>query len=129
MAGKPTLDEVLSLVSDALFPAELGEAPVAIDSRGYDDDTPLHVLAWRNDVAGAEVVIAAGADVNAIGDMGETPLHVAIAMDSVEMAKLLLRHGANRKVRSEFDETPMEKALKKGGPIVKLFRRRRKKVD
>jgi ankyrin repeat protein len=120
MAGNRTLREVLASVSDALFPAELGEKPVAIDSRGCDGDTPLHVLAWRNDVAGAAMLIAAGADVNAIGDMSETPLHVAIAMNSVEMAGLLCRSGANREVRSEFGETPLEKASRKGGLIEKV---------
>src|SRR5262245_1365693 len=105
MAATRTLDDVLASVSDALFPAELGEMPVAINCRGYDDDTPLHVLAWRNDVMGAELLVAAGADVNAIGDMGETPLHVAIGMKSAEMTELLLKAGADPDIRSEFGTT------------------------
>jgi len=115
------LDEVLASVSDALFPAELGEMRVAINSRGCDDDTPLHVLAWRNDVAGAELLVGAGADVNAIGDMGETPLHVAIGMKSVAMTELLLRAGADPEIRSEFGTTSREEALKEGGAIADLF--------
>ena len=129
MTKKRTLDQVLAGVSDTLFPAELGEKSVEINSRDSTGDTPLHVLAWQNDVEGAEVLIAAGADVNAIGEMGYTPLHAAIAVNSVEMATLLIRSGAKRKIRSEFGSTPLEEALRQGGPIAKVFRRHRKKSD
>ncbi len=70
------LEDVLQSTSDSLFPADLGGRAVTIDSRGGDDDTPMHVMAWRNDLEGVEVLIRSGADVNATGDMGETPLHV-----------------------------------------------------
>ena len=73
-----TLNEVLRSKSDNLFPAELGEAPVYIDSTDCDGDTPLHVLIWRGDTDGALLLIKHGAPINAIGDMGETPLHIAI---------------------------------------------------
>jgi hypothetical protein len=45
-----TRDEVLQSTSDVLFPAELGEKPVAIDSHNTDGDTPLHGVAWRDDL-------------------------------------------------------------------------------
>jgi uncharacterized protein len=70
------LEEVLMSTSDVLFPAELGERRVEVSSRDVDGDTPLHVMAWRDDVVGAEILLAAGADVDAVGDMGTTPLHV-----------------------------------------------------
>ena len=79
MATTRIVDEVLASVCDVFFPCFPDERPVAIDHRASDGDTPLHALAWRNDVEGAEVLVEAGADVNAVGDMGETPLHVAIA--------------------------------------------------
>jgi ankyrin repeat protein len=121
MATTRTVDEVLASVCDVFFPCFPDERPVAIDHRASDGDTPLHALAWRNDVEGAEVLVEAGADVNAVGDMGETPLHVAIANNSLEMAELLLRSGANCEIQSEFGETPREKALRQGGPIANLF--------
>ena len=129
MAKKRTLDQVLASVCDVFFPWFPDELLVAIDCRASDDDTPLHVLAWRNDVEGAEVLVAAGADINAIGDMGETPLHVALAKKSVEMAQLLLRAGANAEIRSEFGRTAQEEASTQGGPIAELFRRHRKNSD
>src|SRR5687768_3672532 len=52
MSSDRTLGAVLQSTSDCLFPADLGERPVDIDSRGGDGDTPLHVLLWRDDVDG-----------------------------------------------------------------------------
>jgi ankyrin repeat protein len=118
-----SVEEVLQSVSDVLFPQEMGEAPVAIDSRSSEGDTPLHVMAWRKDVDGARILLAAGADVDAIGDMDETPLHVAIAQDDIEMVELLLASGATVTFRSEFGNTALEEADAKGGVMQQLVRR------
>ena len=75
---RSSLEEILASTSDTLFPAELGEAPVAIDSADCDGDTPLHVMVWRKDRYAVDLLIEAGANVNAVGDMSETPLHVAV---------------------------------------------------
>lgn len=109
-----TLAEVLVSVSDVLFPEDLGERPVALDSRGSDGDTPLHVLAWRRDAVGAGLLIAAGAAVNVAGDMGDTPLHVAIRQRDRPLAALLVRAGARTDIRSEFGDTATELAARKG---------------
>jgi ankyrin repeat protein len=115
--------EILASTSDVLFPAELGEAPVQIDSTDCDGDTPLQVMVWRNDLHGVQTLIEAGADVNAIGDMSETPLHVAVSQENVAIIDALLNAKARTDIRSEFDETASERALKKGGEIAKLLRR------
>lgn len=104
------LADVLQSVSDVLFPAAVGDEPVSVNSRGAGDDTPLHVLAWRNDIAGAELLVAAGADVNAVGEMGETPLHVAARRQNREMVQLLLAAGADPNIQSEFGQTAREAA-------------------
>lgn len=121
-----TLNGVLQSTSDVLFPAELGERPVAIDSRDSDGDTPLHVMTWQNDLEGVEILIAAGADVNAVGDMGETPLHVAVRVGNVVMAGALLRAGARDDISSRFESvsTPREKAIEVGGAMAELFERK-----
>jgi uncharacterized protein len=117
MVAARTLDEVLASVSDALFPAELGEHPVSLDSRGYDGDSPLHVLCWRGDVEGARVVLQAGATVDPIGEMGQNPLHVAVMRGDVALTKLLVDAGANPDIRTEFGDTAGELAARRGGPI------------
>ncbi len=117
------LDQVLQSVSDIMFPAELGKRKVGLGSRDVDGDTPLHVLVWRGDVYGSKVLITAGADVDAIGDMGETPLHVALTKENAQLVEILLRAGADPDIRSEFNETAREKATRLGGTFIKLLRR------
>lgn len=100
-----SLDEILAATSDVLFPAELGERVVELNSRDSEGDTPLHVLVWRKDNHSAERLIDAGADVNAVGDMGETPLHIAIRHENVRLARYLSAAGAKKDIRSEFGQT------------------------
>jgi uncharacterized protein len=120
-----TLKEVLQSTSDVLFPADLGEKCIEIDSHDLDGDTPLHVMAWRDDLEGVEMLIRAGANVNAVGDMGETPLHVAISKQNPAMVQALLKAGARDDIRSEFGMTPREKALREGPAMARLFEDRR----
>ena len=112
--------ELLRSLSDVMFPAN-PDTPVQIDSVGYDGDTPLHVVAWRNDVEAVQLLVDAGADVNAIGEMDETPLHVAIRQKNSRMVQVMLRAGARVDIRSEFGETPKEAAILLGGEIAALF--------
>lgn len=119
---RPSLEEVLQSTSDVLFPAELGEAKVKINSKDSDGDTPLHIMMWRREHYGAELIINAGADINAIGDMGATPLHVAIGQEDLFLIELLLLKGAKTDIKSEFGETAQEKARKKGKQIWKTFK-------
>lgn len=51
-----TLHEVLQSVSDVMYPADLGDAPVRLDSRSTDGDTALHVVIWRREHEGARLV-------------------------------------------------------------------------
>ena len=117
-----TLEEILQSTSDSLFPADLGRRRVAIDSRDCDGDTPLHVLLWRKDFGGAKDLIEAGADPNAVGDMGETPLHVAIRQHVPEIVGSLLAAGANPDIRSEFGETPRTLAAAQKGVMARLLK-------
>jgi len=103
-----------------MFPSD-PDGPVAIDSRGYDGDTPLHVLAWRNDIERMELLVRAGADVNALGEMNETPLHIAMRQRNRAMAQLLLESGAQPDIRSEFGETPRDLASEGGKEFVELL--------
>ena len=116
-----TLDQVLWSVSDTLYPESLGQKPVDLNSHSPDGDTPLHVLAWRNDTEGAAILITAGADVNAMGDMGETPLHIAVRRRNTALLDLLLQAGGDPDVRSEFGLTPRDMAVRSGGKIAQVF--------
>ena len=94
MAETRSLEQILASTSEFLFPAECGEQTETIHSRASDGDTALPALAWQNDVEGVKILVAAGADINAAGDMGYTPLHVVVAHGNVPMAAILLQAGA-----------------------------------
>lgn len=98
---RATLEEILASTSDVLFPAEMGEKVVSISSTDCDGDTPLHVMVWRNDAHAVKVLLEAGANPNAIGDMGETPLHIAVSQENFAIAKALMQAGAKTNIRSE----------------------------
>lgn len=103
---------------------ELGKAEVTVLSRSIDGETPLHVMLWRQNTSGALMLIAAGADVNAVGDMSETPLHVAVRKGNLTVVEALLTAGAKTSAVSEFDQTPRSLACAAGGDMARLFANR-----
>ncbi len=111
---KTTLEEVLKTASDRIFPAEIGEAKVNINSRSRDGDTPLHVFIWGGETEKALFLIENGADVNAVGDMGETPLHAALHKGNRPTITALLDAGARTDIVSEFGKSPWDLAILKG---------------
>ena len=119
-----TLLDILQSTSDVLFPGDMGTRTIVVDTRDCEGDTALHVIVRRKDLAGAELLLRAGANPNAIGDMGETPLHVAIHGGAEEIVSALMRHGAQPDVLTEFGETAREIANKEGGRIARLVAKR-----
>jgi uncharacterized protein len=117
-----TFDEILQSTSEILFPGELVEPKVSLDSTSIEGDTPLHVLLWQKDMEGVLALIAAGADVNAVGDMNETPLHIAVRQNMPRAAEALLAAGANPLIKSAFGETARQEALKHGGNLARVFK-------
>lgn len=120
-----SLAQILASCSDTLFPAEMGKAPVTVDSRDVDGDTPLHVMVRRGDAYAVRQLIEAGADVQAVGDMSETPLHIALRLPDLTIAAALLAAGASVTPISEFGQSPQDIATERGGDALKLVKRRR----
>ncbi|WP_208349491.1 ankyrin repeat domain-containing protein [Pseudaestuariivita rosea] len=116
-----SLEDILASCSDTLFPAEMGNAKVSINSRDCDGDTPLHVMLWRNDTYAALELIRSGADIDAVGDMSETPLHVALRKQNVAVIQALLDAGADVSLVSEFGQSPASLAAGLKGQIKRLF--------
>ena len=108
------LEEVLQSASDRLFPAEIGEAKVCLDSRDRDGDNALHVFIWGNETKSALFLIESGIDINAVGDMGETPLHAAIHKKNMAVIKALLNANTRTNIVSEFGKTALDLAMEKG---------------
>jgi uncharacterized protein len=117
-----TLDEILRSCSDTLFPAQIGRAPVQLNSVASDGDTPLHVMLWRDDTEAVLMLLKAGAKVNVLGDMSETPLHIAVKRQNFIAAEALLRAGADPDAVSEFGETPRTMVTKRAPKLRGLFK-------
>lgn len=74
----------------------------------YGGETPLH---WaRGSARVLELLVAAGADVNAVDDRGETPLHEAALHGTPEMVMSLLNFGADGALVNSTGDTPFDRA-------------------
>ena len=71
-------------------------------------ETPIHFAAFHNAVGVAKVLLANGADVNAIDFSGYTPLHIAAIQNSrIDVAAVLLANGANVNAKNRYGGTPL----------------------
>src|SRR6266550_3999730 len=73
---------------------ELKANPQLARSRGVHDLPPLYFAAIGGSRAAAELLLAAGAEVNARAEAA-SPIHGAVMGGSAEMVRLLLQHGAD----------------------------------
>lgn len=83
-----------------------------------DGTTPLHRASYQDDLAQAEALIKAGANVNAATDLGVTPLWLAAENGSEKMVARLLAAGANPNAPLLAGETPLMIAARSGKPAV-----------
>jgi ankyrin repeat protein len=85
------------------------------DEDQWEVRTPLHYETAHADVEAAGVLIAAGADVNAVNEAGDTPLHLVAESvfekdpaAAVELAARLVRAGADVAARNVAGKTPAD---------------------
>jgi hypothetical protein len=83
--------------------AELGP-----HTRSTSGDTPLHIAAIRGEVRAIELLLNAGAEIDASGENGFTPLHYAVEQVKLEAVRVLLARGASVEARNDFNETPRD---------------------
>jgi ankyrin repeat protein len=81
-----------------------GASPSAADRHGF---TPLHFAAQQRSLA-AELLLAAGAEVDAVNQYDNTPLAVAVmnSRGHGELIQLLRHHGADPRHRSNAGQSP-----------------------
>ena len=99
-----TLEQFLHRAADVLFPGGEPER-LSVNSRASDGDTPLHIAALWGDRHAARLLLDAGADVNAKGDMSCSPLYYAVMCRHLKVAELLLSRGANADADNELGFT------------------------
>lgn len=100
---------------DEMFEPKL----IAVNSSLPDGDTPLHMVAAWGDVRGIDLLVRAGANVDALGDMSYTPLATAVGSGRVEAARALIDRGASPHLKTEFGQTPYEMAMRDGSEEMK----------
>lgn len=75
-----------------------------------DGDALIHLVASYGGRDEIVLLVASGADVNAVGDMGYTPLHNAAVKGRLDVINTLLALGADPRIKSEFGSTPLDDA-------------------
>jgi cytohesin len=114
-----TLEELLLAFRTRLV---LEERPIDINEVGYDDDRPLHFAAVWGDVEAIEMLVAAGAEVDARGEFNFTPLFHAVGQGHVAAARRLLELGASPHVLGDWGGSPAELARSDGiAEMIALF--------
>ena len=73
----------------------------------YGGGTALHCACRHNHVDIVEMLVGAGADIEARTDAGLTPLSVAASMGYAPLCDELIRHGAHRGARTRFGCSPL----------------------
>ncbi len=100
---------LLGALSPQLARAQNGEA---------DGTTPLHRASYQDDLRQADALLRAGADVNAVNDLGATPLWLASLNGSAPMVRRLLDAGADPNRALLGGETPLMVASRGGSAEV-----------
>lgn len=88
-------------------------------SAGREANRPLNAaLAGACDAGVVRALVAAGADVNAVGAGGWAPLHVAASRGQEELARFLVSQGASPAAKSDDGKTPADIAAARGHPTL-----------
>jgi ankyrin repeat protein len=92
---------------------------ISFRERGITGDTMLHwVVEFEpSDVAAlsyTKLLVDAGTDVNAEGDMSERPLHRAARRGRLDVCKLLVMSGAEKTAKDDWGKRPSDWAYENG---------------
>jgi ankyrin repeat protein len=118
LAAYPELDVFeASAVGRTVSVRELLERdPDLVSSFSPDGFTPLHLAAFFGHAEIAHLLVAGGADVEAVArnPMRVQPLHSAAATSQLEIARLLIEAGADVNEQQERGFTPLHAAAQNG---------------
>jgi len=84
--------------------------PKKVQEVDEDLDTPLHNAARNNSAEVAEMLLRAGALLDALNENNNTPLHLAAINNKVDVAQVLLKSGSWINAPNELKNTPLHEA-------------------
>src|SRR6185503_11741572 len=103
---------------------------VNVNATQADGATALHWAAHWDDLAMADLLLAAGANVNAKNDYSATPLSLACTNGNAAMVEKLLGAGANPNLAAASGETPLMRCSRTGSAAaVKALLAKKAQVD
>jgi ankyrin repeat protein len=103
-----SVEDVLDAVMQSSTEFGNYEQRPTVNSRGFFGNVPLMpAINWSSPQA-VELLIDAGADIDAVCEEGNTPLHHAILMGEFEIARILIRRGANQGVQNHEGKKPRD---------------------
>lgn len=105
MAIKMNYPKAVKLLLDAKCDIEIKNKS---KSTGWEGETPLLCVAFWGHHEIAEMLVNAGANVNATAQKNVSPLHEAVRLGNVDIARLLLENGANKQATDHEGKTPLE---------------------
>jgi len=103
------------------FLLENGADPNLVSNASETGDMPLHFAAAYGDLAGANLLIDAGAEVDARNAASQTAFLKAVAGGDESVAELLLDNGAEIESRNADGRTPLHVASQMGWSDMVIF--------
>jgi ankyrin repeat protein len=104
-----TVSDVLEAVKEGAAEFSLFAETPEVNSRGFFGNVPLMVVIHWGDIEAVQLLLDAGADIDAVCEEGNTPLHEAIESGQFQIARILLARGANRSIRNELGQLPRDR--------------------
>ena len=93
------------------------------EQRNFMEDTVLHTVCSWGELNPVEILVNAGANVNAKGDQGATPLFNSVIGGSPEVVAFLLKSGADVNIPNEYRRLVLDYArnVSASSSIVKML--------
>lgn len=88
----------------------LGDDLKVVEQVGAFGSQVIHLASFANQCKDIEILVRAGVNANAIGDLGLRPLHYAVLGGAIDSVRFLLEAGADAAIENEFGETPAQMA-------------------
>lgn len=101
-ASKGHVEAAKMLISSRLF--------IDVDARTQMQRTPLHWAADNGHFSVTELLLEAGAEVDAVDEDGNTPLHLATERSFADVCSMLIVGGASLELTNKQGKTPLQLA-------------------